>query len=182
MIPTTNNARRGLLSGAVVSLLIILLLELTFSIRRETQTWDEACHIFAGYSYWTRDDFGMNPEHPPLVKLLATAPLLTLSLQAPPHLKVFSKEEDFTSATQFVYSNDAEKILFRTRMTAAMFTLLLAVLLLAAAREMLGTVAGLIGLVLFVFEPNVLAHGAVVTTDMALSCLLFTTVYASIAT
>ena len=177
-MPTTNNARRGLLSGAVVSLLIILLLELTFSIRRETQTWDEACHIFAGYSYWTRDDFGMNPEHPPLVKLLATAPLLTLSLQAPPHLKVFSKEEDFTSATQFVYSNDAEKSLFRTRMTAAMFTLLLAVLLLAAAREMLGTVAGLIGLVLFVFEPNVLAHGAVVTTDMALSCLLFTTVYA----
>ena len=68
---TSNNPRCGLLAGAVVSLLRILLLELTLSIRRETQTWDEACHIFAGYSYWTRGDFGMNPERPPLVKLLS---------------------------------------------------------------------------------------------------------------
>jgi 4-amino-4-deoxy-L-arabinose transferase-like glycosyltransferase len=178
VILTSIHARRGPLTGAVVALLVILLLELALSIRRETQTWDEACHVFAGYSYWTRGDFAMNPEHPPLVKLLATVPLLTLSLQVPPHPKVFSKEEDFTSATQFVYSNDAEKILFRTRMTAAMLTLLMAVLLFVAAREMLGPIAALIGLALFVLEPNILAHGALVTTDMGLSCFLFATVYA----
>ena len=68
VILTSIHARRGPLTGAVVALLVILLLELALSIRRETQTWDEACHIFAGYSYWTRGDFGMNPEHPPLVK------------------------------------------------------------------------------------------------------------------
>jgi hypothetical protein len=77
---------------------VILGLELTLSIRRETQTWDEACHIFAGYSYWRHGDFGMNPEHPPLVKLVATLPMLPLSLKVPPHPKVFSKEEDFTAA------------------------------------------------------------------------------------
>ena len=44
--------------------------------RRESQTWDEGCHILAGYSYWTRGDFGVNREHPPLVKLLASFPLL----------------------------------------------------------------------------------------------------------
>ena len=178
VIPTSNHPRRSLLTGAVVVLLVILFLELTLSIRRETQTWDEACHIFAGYSYWTRGDFGMNPEHPPLVKLLATAPLLTLSLQVSPHDKLFSKEEDFTAAAQFLYSNDAEKILLRTRMTAAILTLLLAVLLFTAARETFGTVAALIGLALFVLEPNVLAHRALVTTDMGLSCFLFATVYA----
>jgi hypothetical protein len=32
-------------------------------------------------------------------------------------------------------------------------------------------------LILFVFEPTLLAHGALVTTDMGLSCLLFATVY-----
>ncbi len=31
---------------AVLSLLVILFVELAFSIRRETQTWDEGCHIF----------------------------------------------------------------------------------------------------------------------------------------
>jgi len=51
--------------------------------RRESQTWDGGCHILAGYSYWTRGDFGVNPEHPPLVKLLASFPLLGFSLHTP---------------------------------------------------------------------------------------------------
>jgi hypothetical protein len=54
-------------------------LHLALQARRESQTWDEGCHIFAGYNYWTRADFGVNPEHPPLVKLLAGFPLLGFS-------------------------------------------------------------------------------------------------------
>ena len=159
-------------------LLLILALELGYFIRRETQTWDEGCHIFAGYSYWTRADFGMNPEHPPFVKLLATAPLLPLALQVPAHEKVFSKEQDFITAARFVYSNDGEKILFRTRIAVASLTMLLAILVFAAAREMFGSAAAFVALTLFVFEPNILAHGAVVTTDMGMTCFLFATVYA----
>src|SRR6266700_230805 len=174
---TSNPSRHTLVLSVAVCLLIILLFELTLSIRRETQTWDEACHIFAGYSYWTRGDFGMNPEHPPLLKLLATAPLLSLQLRVPPHPNIFSKEQDFTTATDFVYGNDAETILFRTRMTAASLTLALALILFLATKEMFGSVAALSTLSLFVFEPTVLAHGALVTTDMAMSCFLLATVY-----
>src|SRR5690348_15908761 len=122
---TLPKSRRRLPVVGFVALLAILALQLVFSIRRETQTWDEACHIFAGYSYWTRGDFAMNPEHPPLVKLLATLPLLSMTLKAPPRERIFSKEEDFIGAKQFVYSNDAEKILLRTRITAALLTLAL---------------------------------------------------------
>ncbi len=172
---TSKQAR--LQASAAAALLIVLLLELSLSIRRETQTWDEACHIFAGYSYWTRGDLGMNPEHPPLLKLLATAPLHSLQLRVPPHPNIFSKEEDFTTATDFVYGNDAETILFRTRMAAASLTLALALILFFAAKKMFGTVAAFIALLLFVFEPTVLAHGALVTTDMAMSCFLLATVY-----
>jgi hypothetical protein len=165
-------------NAAVAALLLVLVLELGFFIQRETQTWDEACHIFAGYSYWTRGDFGMNPEHPPLVKLLATAPLLSLPLKVPPHEKVFSKEEDFTAATRFVYANDAEQILRRTRMAVALLTLLTAILVFAVAREMFGLVAAFVALALFAFEPTLLAHGAVVTTDMGMACFLLATAYA----
>jgi Dolichyl-phosphate-mannose-protein mannosyltransferase len=172
------SARKSLSTSGVVFLLIVLAVELSLSIRRETQTWDEACHIFAGYSYWTRGDFAMNPEHPPLVKLLATLPLLSMPLKVSPREKVFSKEEDFISAKQFVYSNDAEKIMFRTRMMASLLTLALAVLIFIAAHEMFGSLPAFLALTLFVFEPNILAHGALVTTDMALSCFLFATVYA----
>jgi hypothetical protein len=159
-------------------LLLVLALQLLLSARRESQTWDEACHIFAGYNYWKNANFGDNPEHPPLVKLLATLPLLRLPLNVPPHPGVFSKEEDFLTATQFVYSNDAEMILFRTRMAAALLTLLLGLLVFAAAKEMFGSIPAFIALTLLVFEPNILAHGAVVTTDVGFSCFLLATVYA----
>ena len=172
------HVRKPYLSVAVISLLIVLLLELTFSIRRESQTWDEACHIFAGYNYWKNGNFGDNPEHPPLVKLLATLPLLPLALKVPDHPGIFSKEEDFLTATPFLYDNDASMILFRSRMAVALLTLLLALLVFAAAREMFGDIAALIALALFVLEPNILAHGAVVATDMGMSCFLLATVYA----
>ena len=66
----SDRARWRLQFVGAIFLLLILALELGYFIRRETQTWDEGCHIFAGYSYWTRADFGMNPEHPPFIKLL----------------------------------------------------------------------------------------------------------------
>jgi tetratricopeptide (TPR) repeat protein len=163
--------------AAAVCLLVILWGQLILSARRESQTWDEACHIFAGYNYWTNGNFGDNPEHPPLVKLLATLPLLRLPLKVPPHPSVFAKEEDFLTATQFVYSNDAEMILLRTRTAAALLTMLLAVLVFATAKEMFGTTPAFIALTLLVFEPNILAHGAVVTTDVGVSCFLLATVY-----
>ena len=43
--------------AAVCFLLIVLSLQLFFSVRRESQTWDEANHIFAGYRSWTHGDF-----------------------------------------------------------------------------------------------------------------------------
>jgi dolichyl-phosphate-mannose-protein mannosyltransferase len=172
------STRKSLAISAVAFLLFSLAAELWLSIQHETQTWDEACHIFAGYSYWTRGDFAVNPEHPPFVKLLAALPLLSMTLKAPPRERIFSKEEDFIGAKQFVYSNDAEKILFRTRITAALLTLALAVLVFLAAREMFGFLPAILALTVFAFEPNILAHGALVTTDMGLSCFLFATVYA----
>lgn len=142
------------------------------------QTWDEACHIFAGYSYWTRSDFGMNPEHPPLVKLLAALPLLSLSLRVPAIEHGNFKVEAFLSGEKFLYENDADAILFRARLAAGRLTLLLSALVFVAAREMFGSIAALVALALLVFDPNLLAHGALVTTDAGLSCFLFASVYA----
>lgn len=44
--------------------------------------------------------------------------------------------------------------------------------------KIFGTEAGFIALGLLVFDPNLLDHGAVVATDMGLSCLMFAAVYA----
>src|SRR3954464_8000866 len=172
-------SRRGAAEAAGgVSLVLILGLQLALSVRRESQTWDEGDHIFAGYESWKRADFGLNPEHPPLLKMLATAPLLPAPLKVPELRERYFKEEAFLDGKEFLYRNDADAILFRTRMAAATLTLLTALLVYAATREMFGTGAGLVSLALLAFEPNLLAHGALVTTDAGISCFMFATIYA----
>jgi hypothetical protein len=70
------NGPRKWFMAAVAVLLIVFAAELYFSVRLESQTFDEPAHLFAGYGYWLHSDFGINPEHPPLVKLVASLPLL----------------------------------------------------------------------------------------------------------
>jgi hypothetical protein len=158
-------------------LLVVLGLQLFFSVRRESQTWDEANHIFTGYRTWTHADFGLNPEHPPLVKLLATVPLLRSNLKSPALEERFFKEDAFLRGKEFLYQNDPEKILARTRTVAATLTLLAALVLFCATREMFGTGSAFIALTLLTFDPNFLAHGALITTDVGLTCFMLLSVY-----
>lgn len=178
MLAASANWRDRLVPAGVAFLLVLLGLQLILSVRRESQTWDEANHIYAGYRTWTDADFGLNPEHPPMLKLLATAPLLSLPLNKPELQNRYFKEEAFLGGKDFLYKNDADKILLRTRVAAATLTLLLALLVFLGTKEMFGTGAAFIALALLTFEPNLLAHGALVTTDAGLSCFMFATIYA----
>ena len=47
----------------------------------------------------------------------------------------------------------------------------------ANVRECLGPVAAVAAVVLFPFEPNLLAHFGLVTTDASLTCFVFGTIY-----
>src|SRR3954471_21851095 len=178
MIGRSGIWRSGRVAAGVVCLLVVLGLQLVLSVRRESQTWDEGDHIYAGYMSWKHADFGLNPEHPPLVKLIASLPLLNMDLRVPALQDRYFKHEAFLGGKDFLFKNDADTMLFRVRMAAASFTLLLALLVFLAAREMFGPLAGFIALTLLVFDPNLLAHGAVVGTDAGLSCFMFASLYA----
>jgi hypothetical protein len=123
-------------------------------------------------------DFGLNPEHPPLVKMLAAVPLLSMDLKMPELKGRFFKLDAFLAGKDFIFKNDFNKLIWRARMSASLLTILLALLVFLAASEMFGTGAGFIALALIVCDPNILAHGAVVGTDMGLSCFMFASVYA----
>ncbi len=157
--------------------MLVLLIELLVPAYRQSMTFDEGCHILAGYSYWTRSDFGINPENPPLVKLLAAVPLLPMSLHYSPPPQTFFKVSCLVGGGQFLYSNNANAILFRARMAAAALTILAALLVFAAASEMFVPAVGLLALLLFALEPNLVAHGSLVTTDMGMTLFLLATVY-----
>jgi len=176
--PSTHPARRIQIAFGVVALLAVLMVELAFSANRNSITWDEDDHIYAGYMSWKHGDFGLNPEHPPLVKSVAALPLLNMPLKMPALQDRMFKHEAFLGGKDFFFKNDANAMLFRARMAVTFFMLLLALLVFLAAREMFGALAGFIALALLVFDPNLLAHGAVVGTDVGLSCFTFASVYA----
>lgn len=162
----------------VLALLAILLLQLGLTANANSITWDEDDHIFAGYMMWKTADYGLNPEHPPLVKLVATLPILRMPLKRPQLQQRDFKIEAYLDGRELLFKNNADQILLRVRLAAAFFTFLLATLVFLAGQEMFGTAAGFIALALLVFDPNILAHGALVTTDVGITCFMFATVYA----
>src|SRR3546814_4999768 len=68
-------AARGRWLGAALLLALVLLAVLRSSAgtRLDSFTIDEPWHVVAGTSYARGEGFRLNPEHPPLVKLLVCA-------------------------------------------------------------------------------------------------------------
>ena len=89
--------------AAVAALLLVQAAEIVTVVRQESLTFDEDDHIFAGYEMWKTGDYGLNPEHPPLVKLLATSVILGESLQIPPNKGRFFKEEAYLDGRDFLW-------------------------------------------------------------------------------
>ena len=164
--------------AAVMLLLLVLEFQLLYSVKHESLTFDEGDHIFAGYMSLKHHDFGLNPEHPPLVKMIAAVPLLGMNLHEPQLQNRYFKTEAYLSGRDLIFQNDHEMVIFRARMAASIFALLVALLAFLTAQEMFGTGAGFIALVLIVFEPNFLAHGSLVTTDTGAAAALVSSIYA----
>lgn len=164
--------------SAVVILLVVLEAQLLFSVHNQSQTFDEGAHLYSGYTYWKTGDFGINPEHPPLEKLVDAISLLPTGIKDPPPPPVHFRMASAIGGFQLLYKNDADALLFRARAMATLFTLACAILVFLAAYEIFGVGAGLLSLLIFVFEPNILANGALVDTDIGAACFVFATVYA----
>src|SRR6266540_2067338 len=90
---------------ATVFLLTILLALQGISILQESQTYDEAVHLTAGFSYLTTGDYRLNPEHPPLSKMLAALPLLFLKPHLPVEDASWAKGDAVYFGAIFLYLN-----------------------------------------------------------------------------
>lgn len=171
--------RRSWLWSAVAVLLVIQAALALTMVHRESLTFDEDNHMFAGYMMWKTGDYGLNPEHPPLVKLLATIPVLHGNLWTPPLQGRNFKEEAYLDGRDWLARNDggSQRLVFRMRMSAELLALALCLFTFLAAREWFGDAAGLMALALLVFDPNVLAHSARVTTDIGVTLFFVASIF-----
>lgn len=150
-------------------LALVLGVQLVAAVRQWSITSDEINHLHAGYRCLTCGDFGWNPEHPPLLKLVAALPLLAMQVNDPAPGAcgmANSKAIDFHVGHDFTFANP-ERMLMAGRAAASLFVFALLALVWFGARKMFGVEAALIAASLLVFDPSMLAHGALVTTDMA---------------
>jgi hypothetical protein len=150
---------------------------------RMSQTFDEGFHLAAGYRYWQCADFGINAEHPPLVKMVAALPL-RLTHVPPPSGSVCgneptTKDHGYELGVAYLYKQglDAQRILFVGRIGTMVFALALLTFLFLYARYLFGYWAAIIALVLAVSEPTLIAHSALVTTDVGVSAGVLASVF-----
>ena len=179
MKPLVQNPNRTTTLSIAVALFFILIFQLVTNTRETSVTWDEAHHLFDGYNIWKNADYGLNPEVPPLVKLLASAPLLRSNLYVPPLKGRDNQTEAFLDGQDFLFRNETEKFLFRARITSAIFMVALGIAIFAAGYEMFGPIAALAALAFLVFDPTFLANGALITTDVGITCCIFVALYLS---
>ena len=163
-----------------IVLLIILAVQLILSSGRISATYDEQYHIAIGLYYLNRGDPGLIPAHPPFIAALATLPLLTNR-----NLVVPSREPGTPSLSNLAYSDqllwrlnpNGPSIVARARLPIIGLTLLLAITVYAWTRELFGPISGLLALTLLTFDPNILAHGNLVTNDIGVTCFATLTLY-----
>jgi hypothetical protein len=139
--------------------------------RTDSAIMDELAHIPAGYGYVSQLDYRLNPEHPPLIKALAMLPVEmfvqpTYPITNPAWTTELNGQWDMGTAFLYNSGNDANAILWTARLIPILITILTIILVYFLARRMMGKMWALLPAFLFALDPNVLAHGHYVTTDV----------------
>jgi len=132
----------------------------------KSATFDEVAHLPAGYSYLIERSIHFNPQHPPLIKEICALPLLLLDLRYPET----PSENEWEFGKEFLFRQDAERILFWGRIPALLLSLGMATLVALWAKHLWGCAGGLLALFLYAFDPTITAHSQLVTTDVGVAC------------
>ncbi len=144
----------------------------------DSPTMDEQNHLARGLAFLQTGDPRLSLEHPPLVNGLSALPvsaLLDVHLplddvswtQQPPDWYRFARK------VLWEENNDAARMIFLARLPIVFLTLGLALTAFHFAREMWGRPSALPAFLFLLFDPNVLAHGRYVTTDVGGTAFLF---------
>jgi len=168
--------RRTALVGAFVALHAGLAVD---TMRGSSATFDEGTHLPAGYTHLVLGDHRLNPEQPPLVKVLAAAPLLAVRPVMKTDDRAWAESRQWEFGRRFLYRwNDADRLLFLGRLPIVGLAACLLVVVFIEARRRFGPGAAGASLGLAALSPDVLAHGTLVTTDLAFALFFFVSVAA----
>lgn len=159
-----------------------------FSAKSDSQTTDEAIHLYSGVTYLQKKDFRLDPEHPPLIKEIAALPLFFYQNLQIPQGNLWEKAANFYYDSwkearflgeEFFYKigNNPKSLLYWGRLPMIFLTLLLGLAGYFWAKKLYGTGPGILAAFLILFLPTVLAHGRLINTDLGLTLFAVLTIY-----
>lgn len=191
-------------------------------------TADELVHLSSGWTALHWRDFRLNPEHPPLVKIIAAAPIDSWLPQDPDALhggrvetasrawvnaRMLWQAAAASGAAQWYFAHafsfpmtdrwldsvgveDPARVrtdrivppeawawsirpeLFRARAVLLVFPVALAIVLFAWGWRIASPLAACAAVILLAFDPSFIAHGSLVTSDVAAAASIFASVAA----
>jgi hypothetical protein len=157
------------------------------AMHRESVTVDEVAHIGAGVSYFQHLDLRMNPEHPPLAKVLAAAPLVVRGVHADYSSIAWRFGDSAVPAMLAEWPwghdvalswNDPVRTLYWARLPMLVLTLLLGFTLYVFGTRLGNTWGGLLCLAAYASSPIFIAFGPLVITDIAVTLFCLLTLWA----
>ena len=163
-----------MLAGVLVA---AFLLQSFFASRVKSPVFDEPPHIASGLSYLETGVFHANLQHPPLLKEMAAVFLSLAGVHwpsSPMARKVTqggpdSKNLEWQVGFDIIRSNGPDRVMFWARLPFILMAALLGVLIYVWGRVLVGDLAALGALFLYAFDPTIIAHSYLVTTDVGLA-------------
>ena len=159
----------------VALLLAYLCAVQVLSSLRESTTADESVELAAGYSYVKLGDFRMEPEQPPLLKILAALSVVPLRPSLPQDPAAWYRADQYVYGLEFLRTNAdrLDTLLLAARLPAMLLTGVLGLAIAIWTRSAFGPAAALLALTLYAFDPTITAHGRYVKNDLALTLFSF---------
>ncbi|MEV6847735.1 glycosyltransferase family 39 protein [Actinoplanes sp. NPDC051411] len=140
---------------------------------QQSPTIDEPVYVGSAVVYEQQHGLRYNPEHPPLGKLAMAVGLGFEHAVLDPS---FNQNQTLLGRRLLYESgNNPYRLMLAARIPMIVLTLLFGLVVFGFARDLAGPWAGLMALVLYAFDPDVLAHGSLATLDVPAAGLLLTT-------
>jgi hypothetical protein len=145
--------------------------------QQKSPVFDEPPHIASGLSYLDTHVFHANLQHPPLLKEMSAlflslagihwpkSPLADAVIRGGPQ----GDKLEWPVGSNIIHDNGPDRVLFWGRLPFILLGGLLGALLYWWGRELVGSTAALGALFLYAFDPNIVAHSGLVTTDVGVT-------------
>jgi len=178
VLPSKHSRLLGWPAAAVV--LIAFWVGMLTSLIGTSQVFDEGGHATAGYTFWRYNDYRLDPENGNLPQRIIALPLLPGHYKFPTDDDLWRTSAKWVLTWQWFYQlgNDAEAMTKLGRACIGLLAVALGGLVWAWSRQLFGPLGGMLSLLLYVFNPSILANGALMTSDTASALFFFAATWA----